>query len=110
MVVLICHLLESSIVFKATKFVRYVRLVVLHLCSRRSLGRTPEPCSVTNDEEDVEDYDSVMTTVMVVAYAATLDYIARARKTGGGRALDICCPDKVRSRSSCTNNSAILKC
>lgn len=92
---LFAHMLTSkgSIASKAAKLLQYACLAVLHLCSSRRLTRTPEPSAVTNDEEDVDDYDRVMSTVMVLPYAITLNYIAQARNHTGAdcKALDICC-------------------
>jgi len=77
---------------KTDKLLRYSFLSLLHLFSARRLPRTPEPSAVTNDIEDVNDYDRVMSTVMALPYALALNYIWRVRGNEGGRsALDLCC-------------------
>ena len=85
---------------KTDRLLRYSFLSLLHLFSTRRLPRTPEPSAVTNDIDDVNDYDRVMSTVMALPYALALNCIWRARgnqggnrggNQGGHRALDLCC-------------------
>lgn len=57
--------------------------------------RMPEPDLVTEEEDSVLEYDKVMNTNMTVNYAASLNFIHRARseqpKTTGLSMLDLCC-------------------
>lgn len=77
---------------KTGRFLRYSFLSLLHVFSARRLPRTPEPSAVTNDIDDVNAYDRVMSTVMALPYALALNYIWRVRSNnGGGKALDLCC-------------------
>lgn len=66
-------------------------LMILQQLGRQKLGRTPEPASVTAQAENVAQYDQVMTTALVVAYAAGLQVVHRARTSEGGCAVDLAC-------------------
>lgn len=77
---------------KTARLLRYSFLSTLHLLSMRRLSRTPEPNAVTDDIDDVNDYDRVMSTVMALPYALALNCIWRVRGNDQGRsALDLCC-------------------
>lgn len=60
-----------------------------------SFQRTPEPDLVTDGEDSVLEYDKVMNTNMTVNYAASLNFIYRARseqpRTTDLSMLDLCC-------------------
>lgn len=56
------------------------------------LKRTPEPHRVTDQADNVIQYDRVMETKLAISYAIAVETIYRARTSPlGGRALDICC-------------------
>jgi ubiquinone/menaquinone biosynthesis C-methylase UbiE len=60
------------------------------------LERIPEPGDsiITGDVHDVEEYDQVMNTKLVIAYAVGLEAIHRARpgtESTGGQAVDLAC-------------------
>ena len=56
------------------------------------LARLSEPASITDTEANVTQYDQVMTTKLVLAYAAGLQIIHRARPAGlADRSVDIAC-------------------
>lgn len=68
------------------------RMVTHQQSGVQSLQRTLEPSSITDAPENVTQYDQVMTTKLVVAYAAGLQIVHRARPAGlADRSVDIAC-------------------
>ena len=56
------------------------------------LGRTPEPEQITDASDHVLQYDQVMTTKLVIAYACGLMLVHRAGTVAkGGLAIDLAC-------------------
>src|SRR5436305_1108416 len=69
-----------------------VRMLVAQQCGPQRLGRVPEPSQLTDAPPNVTQYNRVMTTKLVLAYALGLELVHRARPTvGGGSALDLAC-------------------
>lgn len=67
--------------------------MILAQSGKQELKRIPEPDKVTEDEDDVLQYDQVMQTALAVAYAVGLTVIHRARPQAAGhstQALDLC--------------------
>lgn len=67
-------------------------LIVKQNLGRQVLQRTPEPHRVTDQADNVVQYDRVMETKLAISYAIAIETIYRARtEPFGGRALDVCC-------------------
>lgn len=67
------------------------KLIEYNTRAAQTLPRTPEPSSVTDQWDSVNDYDQVMATNMTVNYSVILDIIYRARQNpSGGNVLDLC--------------------
>lgn len=66
-------------------------LIGYNLSVPQKLSRTPEPSSVTDHQDSVNDYNKVMETNMTVNYSVILDIIYRARQGKFlDKALDLC--------------------
>lgn len=59
--------------------------------SVQSLQRQPERCAIMDDVDSVEQFNEVLGSKLVIAYAGALELIYRARRTQGGTAIDLCC-------------------
>ncbi len=59
--------------------------------SVQSLARQPEPCAIMEDVDSVEQFNEVLGSKLVIAYAGALELIHRARRIEGGTAIDLCC-------------------
>lgn len=71
---------------------RYVPLIVGQSFGSQQLERRPEPEAITAANDNVEQYDRVMSTKLAVAYAVGLEVIYRARQSpAGGASLDLAC-------------------
>lgn len=71
---------------------KYAPLVIRQALSRQTLARVPETNPVTDQEDQVLQYDQVMSTKLAIAYAVALEVIFRARKQPlGGTAIDLAC-------------------
>lgn len=71
---------------------KFLPLIAAQAFSRQTLERRPEPSAVTNQPENVLQYDQVMTTKLAIAYAVALEVIYRSRPVPfGGTALDLAC-------------------
>ncbi len=67
-------------------------LIVRQNVGPQTLGRTPEPNRITNQADNVVQYDRVMETKLAISYAVAIETIYRARSNPfGGKALDVCC-------------------
>ncbi len=67
-------------------------MILAQQMGRQHLERRPEPAAVTDAEDNVLEYDRVMTTKLVLAYAAGIECIHRARPDGpADQALDLAC-------------------
>jgi len=75
------------------KVLDFCSMLVRQQFSRQTLNRQPEPSSLTEQHENVVQYDRVLGTKLAVAYAAGLMVVERARlSTGqGGSAIDLGC-------------------
>lgn len=60
-------------------FLQFLPLLVAQQFGRQELDRTEEPQQATSSEDQVAQYDRVMSTKLVLAYMAGLDVILRAR-------------------------------
>lgn len=69
----------------------FLPMLLAQQAGRQELERTPEPDQVTAASDNVLQYDRVMTTKLVIAYAAGLQIIHQARSTVGGKAVDLAC-------------------
>ena len=74
------------------KFATLAQLILINLAARRSLARTPEPEPITDQTENVKEYDNALTTNMVGNYTVTLDFIHRCLPNVDRElaALDLC--------------------
>jgi ubiquinone/menaquinone biosynthesis C-methylase UbiE len=71
---------------------RYIPLIIGQTFSRQTLERVPEPEPITDQPENVLQYDQVMSTKLAIAYAVSLEIIYRARSEPfGGSAIDLAC-------------------
>ena len=67
-------------------------MVVMQQAGSQRLERQLEPDQVTDAAENVVQYDRVMTTKLVIAYAAGLTIVHRAQpETGTAEAIDLAC-------------------
>ena len=68
-------------------------LIIRQNFGKQILERIPEKFSeVTDDENNVLQYDRVMETKLAISYAIAIETTYRARtKPFGGQALDVCC-------------------
>ncbi len=69
----------------------YFVLSIRNFLTRVQFPRTPESSSLTDDLQNVEDYDEVMKTSLAVFYAVALETIHRAMPATNGAALDMAC-------------------
>jgi ubiquinone/menaquinone biosynthesis C-methylase UbiE len=70
----------------------FLPLLMAQSFGTQGLARTPEPCQVTAAADNVVQYDRVMGTKLVIAYAAALETIHRAATaTAGSVAIDLAC-------------------
>jgi len=71
---------------------RMLSMAVAQQLGPQRLGRTPEPEQITDASNHVLQYDQVMTTKLVIAYACGLMVVHRARTMAqGGSAIDLAC-------------------
>ncbi|KAA5546260.1 class I SAM-dependent methyltransferase [Roseiconus nitratireducens] len=71
---------------------QFLPLIIGQNFGAQQLERTPEPESVTDQDDNVLQYDRVMETKLAISYAIAIETIYRARtEPFGGRALDLCC-------------------
>ena len=84
---------KTAQLFKAVPPIhRYVPLILGQIFSRQTLERVSEPVAVTDQPENVLQYDQVMTTKLAIAYAIGLEIIYRARQEPfTGSAIDLAC-------------------
>jgi ubiquinone/menaquinone biosynthesis C-methylase UbiE len=67
-------------------------MILAQQFGRQRLDRRPEPSQTTDAQENVLQYDRVMSTKLAVAYAAGLEILYRARPGGSpGKAIDLAC-------------------
>jgi ubiquinone/menaquinone biosynthesis C-methylase UbiE len=69
-------------------------MILAQQMGSQKLERREEPQSLTNDQDNVNQYDRVMTTKLVIAYALGMEAVHRARtETIGERskAIDLAC-------------------
>ena len=70
----------------------FAGMLVRQQAGGQVLDRVQEPSSITDAPDNVTQYDQVMATKLVLAYAAGLETVRRAQPIGGGaRAVDIAC-------------------
>jgi ubiquinone/menaquinone biosynthesis C-methylase UbiE len=73
-------------------FIDFLRMVLAQQTGFQQLPRTPEPTGLTDQPENVVQYNRVMTTKLAIVYAAGLEIVHRARpQVGGGAAVDLAC-------------------
>ena len=73
-------------------FARFFSMFVSQQMGRQWLPRTPEPSKVTNATGNVVQYNQVMATKLVIAYAAGLEIVHRGQaEVTGGTAIDLAC-------------------
>jgi len=72
-------------------FLDFFPMVMAQQCGRQQLERRPEPSQVTAAADNVVQYDQVMSTKLVLAYAAGLQTVHRALAGTGGMAVDLAC-------------------
>jgi ubiquinone/menaquinone biosynthesis C-methylase UbiE len=70
---------------------QFGRLFLEQMAGRQVLERRPEPSQLTDAAENVTQYDQVMGTKLVLAYAVGLTTIHRARGERTASAADIAC-------------------
>jgi molybdopterin/thiamine biosynthesis adenylyltransferase/ubiquinone/menaquinone biosynthesis C-methylase UbiE len=71
---------------------RYVPLIIGQALSKQTLERRPEPRAVTDQLDNVLQYDQVMTTKLAIVYAICLEMIYKTRQEPfGGSAIDLAC-------------------
>ena len=71
---------------------KYLPLIVRQSFGRQQLERIPEPNAITDQPDHVLQYDQVMTTKLVIAYALGLEVLYRCRQHPfGGSAVDLAC-------------------
>jgi molybdopterin/thiamine biosynthesis adenylyltransferase/ubiquinone/menaquinone biosynthesis C-methylase UbiE len=71
---------------------RYVPLIIGQTLGRQTLDRIPEPHAVTDQLENVLQYDQVMSTKLAIVYAVALEMIYKVRQEPfGGSAIDLAC-------------------
>jgi len=68
-----------------------VRASIGQMLGRQRLERTEEPAAVTDQAGHVLDYDRVMTTGLVLLYAAGLEVLHRALPESRSAGLDLAC-------------------
>ncbi|MCA9235151.1 MAG: class I SAM-dependent methyltransferase [Planctomycetales bacterium] len=71
---------------------KYLPLILRQSFGPQRLERIPEPRAITDQPDNVLQYDQVMTTKLAIAYAVCLETIYRARpEPFGGAAIDVAC-------------------
>jgi ubiquinone/menaquinone biosynthesis C-methylase UbiE len=71
---------------------KYAQLAIAQSFGKQQLARVPESEPISDQTDQVSQYDQVMTTKLAIAYAVGLEVIYRARlRPLGGSALDLCC-------------------
>lgn len=84
--------LNTSKPSPARKALQYVKLILKSSFSKRNLERVPEPFTLTEQDQHVEDYSRAINSVMVLPYVLVLDLVYRVTgKKGAAKALDLCC-------------------
>lgn len=74
------------------KMIQLFYLTLRHWLSRASLQRVPEPHTITDQNQFVDDYNKAMGSVMMFPYLIVLDLVHRVRSSKNSRlALDLCC-------------------
>lgn len=73
-----------------TREERYMQLIQAISASKDQFARIPEPASITDAVESVDQYNKVMNTNITVNYSLSLDLIHRARGLARNSALDLC--------------------
>lgn len=75
------------------KPLRYMGLMLLHLFSKAKLQRIPEPSTLTEQTEHVEEYSRAIDTVMILPYILVLDMVHRlmGAERPAIKAIDLCC-------------------
>ena len=70
----------------------FIRFTLEQQFGRQCLRRLEEPSSITDDQANVVQYDRVMSTKLVLAYAAGLEIVFRAvNRVDAGTAIDLAC-------------------
>lgn len=69
----------------------FLPMLAAQQSGRQQLARTPEPTEVTAADENIVQYDRVMGTKLVLAYATGLQIVYRAQSDRGGSAIDLAC-------------------
>jgi ubiquinone/menaquinone biosynthesis C-methylase UbiE len=73
-------------------FFGFVSMALTHQMGRQRLNRVPEPTAKTESMANVMQYDRVMATKLVIAYALGLEIVYRARAEGtSGKGVDLAC-------------------
>ena len=73
---------------------KFIPMILDQQMGPQELARKEEPKAITDDPDNVIQYDQVMTTKLVIAYAIGLEAIHRARTQmpgKGAKALDLAC-------------------
>ncbi len=74
------------------KAVQYAGLMIRHSLSKQKLERIPEPSTLTDQKEHVEDYNRAINSVMILPYVLVLDMVRRLIDTKTPiKAVDLCC-------------------
>ena len=74
-----------------TNPIEVLPIILRHQFMPQSLARQAEPAAVMSDEDSVEQFNEVLGSKLVIAYAGALELIHRARRVQGGTAIDLCC-------------------
>lgn len=74
-----------------TNPIQVLPIILAQHFSTQSLLRQPEPSAIMVDGDSVEQFNEVLGSKLVIAYAGALELIHRARRTEGGTAIDLCC-------------------
>jgi ubiquinone/menaquinone biosynthesis C-methylase UbiE len=71
---------------------QFLSMALVQQAGRQDLARRPEPDQVTAAADNVVQYDKVMSTKLVLAYAVGLEFVYRALPTvKGDSAVDLAC-------------------
>lgn len=76
------------------KGLQYFFLVLLNCFSRQNLERTPEPFTLTEQSQHVDDYSRAIQSVMILPYVLVLDMVHRLFSNSSANpkaAVDLCC-------------------
>jgi ubiquinone/menaquinone biosynthesis C-methylase UbiE len=74
-----------------SNFIRWLPLIVEQKRKQQTLGRTPEPAAVMQEDESVLQYDKAASTSLFISYACALEIIYKCVGRVHGEAIDLAC-------------------